>query len=173
MGLSFMMARAIEMRCRSPPEREAPPSPITVSYPSGKAVIKSWQQVDAASRPDLFAPLAHYMPRESFENLLANDNVLALLATEHGRAVGCCFVSLLERSISSPGKTAYIDLLVVDAPCRHRGIGRALFAEVEKCARKFGAQRVELIMWSHNAIAQKAYAAYGMTLQRSIDEIAL
>ena len=49
----------------------------------------------------------------------------------------------------------------------------ALFAEVEKCAHKFGAQRVELMMWSHNAIAQKAYAAYGMTLQRSIDEIAL
>ena len=49
----------------------------------------------------------------------------------------------------------------------------ALFAELEKCARKFGAQRVELMVWSHNAIAQKAYAAYGMTLQRSIDEIAL
>ena len=49
----------------------------------------------------------------------------------------------------------------------------ALFAEVEKCARKFGTQRVELMVWSHNAIAQKAYAAYGMTLQRSIDEIAL
>ena len=49
----------------------------------------------------------------------------------------------------------------------------ALFADVEKCARKFGAQRVELIVWSHNAIAQKAYAAYGITLQRSICEIAL
>lgn len=49
----------------------------------------------------------------------------------------------------------------------------ALFAEVEKCARKFGAQRVELMVWSHDAIAQKAYAAYGMTLQRSIYEIAL
>lgn len=46
----------------------------------------------------------------------------------------------------------------------------ALFAEVEKCARKFGAQRVELMVWSHNAIAQKAH---GITLQRSIDEIAL
>lgn len=49
----------------------------------------------------------------------------------------------------------------------------ALFAEVKKCARKFGVQRVELMVWSHNAIAQKAYAAYSMTLQRSIYEIAL
>ncbi len=142
-------------------------------YAAVDKLLLQLQQADAASRPDLFAPLTHYMPRETFENLLANDNVLTLLATEHGRAVGCCFVSLLEHSISSPGKTAYIDLLVVDAPCRHRGIGRALFAEVEKRARKFGAQRVELMVWSHNAIAQKAYAAYGMTPQRSIYEIAL
>ena len=49
----------------------------------------------------------------------------------------------------------------------------ALFAEVEKCARKFGAQQVELMVWSHNAITQKAYAAYSMTFQRSIYEIAL
>ena len=42
-GESFIMARAMEMRCFSPPEREAPPSPITVSYPSGSAMIKSWQ----------------------------------------------------------------------------------------------------------------------------------
>lgn len=49
----------------------------------------------------------------------------------------------------------------------------ALFAEVEKCARKFGAQRVELMVWSHNTITQKAYVAYGITLQRSICGIAL
>ncbi len=52
-------------------------------------------------------------------------------------------------------------------------LGRTLFTEVEKRARQFGAQRVELMVWSHNAIAQKAYAAYGMTPQRSIYEIAL
>ena len=35
------MQRAMEMRCRSPPERLAPPSPITVSNPSGRAITKS------------------------------------------------------------------------------------------------------------------------------------
>lgn len=30
MGASFSMARAIEIRCFSPPERLAPPSPMTV-----------------------------------------------------------------------------------------------------------------------------------------------
>lgn len=148
--------------------------PVTrFDYDAVDRLLLQLQQADAASRPDIFSPLAHYMPRKTFENLLANENILALLAQEHGRVVGCCFVSLLERSISSPDKTAYIDLLVVDAPCRRRGIGRALFAEVEKRARRFGARRVELTVWSHNAAAQKAYAAYGMTPQRSIYEIAL
>lgn len=148
--------------------------PITrFDYTAVDRLLLQLQQADAASRPDIFAPMHHYMPREAFENLLANENILTLLATEHGHAVGCCFVSLLERSISSPDKVAYIDLLVVDAAHRHCGIGRALFAEVEKHARKFGAQRVELTVWSHNAIAQKAYTAYGMTPQRSIYEIFL
>ena len=31
MGASFRMARAMEIRCRSPPERVPPPSPRTVS----------------------------------------------------------------------------------------------------------------------------------------------
>lgn len=148
--------------------------PVTrFDYAAVDRLLMQLQQADTASRPDLFSPLTHYMPRSTFENLLDNDNIIALLAQEHGKAVGCCFVSLLERSISSPTKTAYIDLLVVDAPYRRRGIGRALFAEVEKRARQFGASRVELTVWSHNTTAQKAYTAYGMTPQRSIYEISL
>ena len=49
MGASFSMARAMEMRCFSPPESEPPPSPKTVSYPSGSAMIKSWQQAALAA----------------------------------------------------------------------------------------------------------------------------
>ena len=36
------MALAMEILCFSPPDRLAPPSPIIVSYPSGKASINSW-----------------------------------------------------------------------------------------------------------------------------------
>ena len=66
---------------------------------------------------------------------------------------------------------AYIDLLVVDAAHRRQGIGRKMFAEVERQARRAGAQKVELTVWSHNKIAQQAYAAYGMMPQRSIYEM--
>ena len=40
-GASFIIALAMDMRCFSPPERLVPPSPITVSYPSGSCIIKS------------------------------------------------------------------------------------------------------------------------------------
>ena len=43
-GPSFMMARAMESRWRSPPESVPPPSPSTVSYPCGSIVINSWQR---------------------------------------------------------------------------------------------------------------------------------
>lgn len=70
-------------------------------------------------------------------------------------------------------KIAYIDLLVVDARHRRRGIGKGLFQEVQKRARKVGFDRVELMVWSHNKIAERAYESYGMTPQRSIYEIRL
>ena len=142
-------------------------------YPAVDRLLLQLQQADVTARPDQFAPMAHYMPQESFENLLKNENVLALLVQERLEVVACCFVSLLDRSSFHPCKTAYIDLLVVDEKHRRQGIGKMLFREVETRARRFGAQRVELMVWSHNTIAEKAYAAYGMTPQRSIYEIAL
>ena len=42
MGESFKIARAIAMRCASPPDKCLPPSPSIVSYPCGKLMIKSW-----------------------------------------------------------------------------------------------------------------------------------
>ena len=40
-GASFKIAWAMEMRCFSPPEKLPPPSPTTVSYPLGRAMMKS------------------------------------------------------------------------------------------------------------------------------------
>ena len=67
-------------------------------------------------------------------------------------------------------KTAYVDELVVDERCRRRGIGKALFQEAERRARKLGAQRIDLMVWSFNENAIKAYDTYGMTPQRHIYE---
>ena len=142
-------------------------------YAAVDRLLLQLQQLDVQARPDLFAPMAHYMPRDAFDSLLQNDNVVAFLAQDRLEVVGCCFVSLLDSSAVNPNKTAYIDLLVVDEKHRHKGIGRALFAEVKKRAERFGAGKIELMVWSHNRVAQDAYRAYGMTPQRSIYEVSV
>ncbi len=140
-------------------------------YRAVDSLLMQLHRMDVAGRPDLFAPQTHYMPRESFECLLENENVLALVAQERGQTLGCCFVSLLEHREPKPRKAAYIDLLVVDEAHRRQGVGKALFRDVQKRARALGAQSVELTVWSYNTDAVKAYQAYGMTPQRSIYEI--
>ena len=80
-------------------------------YDAVDRLLLQLQQADARSRPDMFAPMAHYMPRESFDCLLENDNVVAFVAQERLDIVACCFVSLLDSSSAHPVKIAYIDLL--------------------------------------------------------------
>lgn len=142
-------------------------------YPAVDGLLLQLQQLDVDGRPDLFKPLEHYMPQETFENLLQNENISTYLAFEHGQAVGCCFVSALEKSGVCPMKIFYIDLLVVDKKYRRQGIGKQLFAEVQKAAARSGAKRIELMVWSHNTDAMKAYEFYGMKPQRSIYEISV
>lgn len=68
---------------------------------------------------------------------------------------------------------AYIDLLVVDEKHRRKGVGRTIFQEVQKRAKKVGAKRIDLMVWSHNPVAESAYKAYGMTPQRTVYEITI
>lgn len=128
-------------------------------------------QMDVANRPDMFAPADEYMTRECYESLVESPTVISILAQKHREILGCCFVSLLGKKDVDENKTAYIDLLVVDEPHRRKGIGRALFEEVQKRAKKIGAHRVDLTVWSYNEDAVSAYESYGMTPLRSVYEV--
>lgn len=139
-------------------------------YPAVDRLLMQLHAIDVQGRPEQFAPCDHYMSREAFENLLENDNILAFLVQEHGKVLGCCFVSVLEHPGTVPCKAAYIDLLVVDKDHRRQGIGREMFRYVRKCAHRMGADRVELMVWNYNDAAIRAYQSYGMTPQRSIYE---
>ena len=77
---------------------------------------------------------------------------------------------MLDRSGMVKMKTAYIDLIVVDEKHRRKGIGKTLFQAVQKRARKIGAKRIDLMVWSHNQIAVDAYKSYGMVPQRCVYE---
>ena len=128
-------------------------------------------QMDVSNRPDMFSPANQYMTQECYENLVDSPTVISILAQKHRDILGCCFVSLLGKEGLDESKTAYIDLLVVDEPHRRKGIGKALFQEVQKRAKKMGAHRVDLTVWNYNKDAVCAYESYGMTPLRSVYEV--
>ena len=142
-------------------------------YKAVDNLLLQLHQQDVTSRPDLFSPTDHYMTKESFDNLVESRHVMTILAQQRMEILGCCFVSMLEKSGDAHIKTAYIDLLVVDEKHRRKGIGKALFNEVQRRARKVGAKRVNLTVWSYNKIAESAYESYGMTPLRSVYEIGI
>lgn len=127
-------------------------------------------EVDVKGRAELFLEMEHFMSRDSFESLVENGEIWAILAEKWGEALGCCFVSTMERSAMVEMKTAYIDLIVVDEKHRRKGIGKALFQAVEKRAKRLGAKRVDLMVWNHNQTAMDAYESYGMVPQRCVYE---
>ena len=139
-------------------------------YEAIDKLLLQLHDVDVKGRPELFVEMEHFMSRDAFESLIDNEEVTAVLAEKWGEIVGCCFVSMLDASGMVKMKTAYIDLIVVDQKHRRKGIGKALFQAVQKRARKLGAKRIDLMVWSHNEIAAKAYDSYGMVRQRSVYE---
>ena len=142
-------------------------------YAAIDALLLQIHQVDVDGRPDMFWPIEQYMTRESFDSLVTNKNVISILAQEWGEIIGCCFVSMMERSGMVRMKSAYIDLIVVDEQHRNNGVGKAIFNEVKKRAKKAGAKRIDLMVWSHNDVAIRAYESYGMTPQRTVYEISI
>ena len=139
-------------------------------YAAIDKLLLQLHDVDVNGRPELFVKKEHYMPKDSFDHLIKNAEIGAILAEIRGEVGGCCFVSMLSCSGMVKMKTAYIDLLVVDERHRRQGIGKALFEAVAKRAEKHGAKRVDLMVWNHNQIAMDAYESYGMVRQRSVYE---
>ena len=139
-------------------------------YEAIDRLLLQLHHVDVVGRPELFLDMDHFMTKESFNSLIKNPDMITILAEQRGRILGCCFVSMMNRSGMVPMKTAYIDLLVVDEPYRRNGIGQTLFQSVQKRARKMGAKRIDLMVWSHNQTAIDAYESYGMRPQRCVYE---
>ena len=140
-------------------------------YAAVDSLLLQLHRVDVRGRPELFTDIRQYLPQASFESLVDNQEIISILAEVDGAVVGCCFASMMDRSGMVKMKTAYIDLLVVDEAHRRKGIGSALFQAVQRRAKKAGAKRIDLMVWSHNEVAIQAYEAYGMVPQRCIYEI--
>jgi mycothiol synthase len=74
--------------------------------------------------------------------LLRRPHVALVAAAAAGRVIGACFGSAGQRP--APGQDGFIDLIVVEAGERRRGVGRRLVAEMERQLAERGCERVLL-----------------------------
>ena len=105
-------------------------------------------------------PLSQEVRDTLVAGLAAAGNAFSLIARVGGEPVGLanCFHGY---STFAARPLVNIHDMVVDARFRGRGIGRALFAEIEAIAASRGACKVTLEVLSGNAPARALYASLG------------
>ena len=105
-------------------------------YEAVDRLLLQLHRVHVDGRPELFHDLEHFMSRDSFENLIADEDMFAILVEKWDKVVGCCFTSVLNHSGMVAMKTVYIDQIVVDEKNRRKKIGAKMFKAVRKYAKK-------------------------------------
>jgi ribosomal protein S18 acetylase RimI-like enzyme len=122
------------------------------------------QKLHRAAMPDRYRdpPLGEL--EDWMRRLLADPDVVLLIAEEDGSALGFAVV----RREVSPGNTfalprlrAMVEGIGVATTARRRGAGRALMAGAEELARSWGAAAIVLDVQSFNTDAESFYRALG------------
>lgn len=93
--------------------------------------------------------------------ILAEDRRVVLVAEGSGSVAGVADVVVVASLLDGGVPHAVLDSLVVDAPCRGRGIGRALVSGVRRAARDAGCCRVELLSSKDLSRAHAFYRTVG------------
>lgn len=139
-------------------------------YAEVDRILLQLHRVHVEGRPELFLDKENAVIQDNFNNIVENDEIISIIAEVNHKVVGVCFVSMMGTSGMVRMKTAYINEIAVDEKYRRQGIGRKLFKEAEKRAKRMGAVRIDLVVWSFNTLAIAAYEDYGMIPQRHIYE---
>ena len=98
-----------------------------------------------------------------------DDLAMQLVAVESGRVIGTCRV-LVEDGVGRLGRMA------VAAPARGRGVGAAILAAAERCARDAGARlmRLHAQRYVEDLYAAAGYAPYGEPfLEEGIEHVSM
>ena len=99
--------------------------------------------------------------------LLADRRAAVLVADRGGTVVGMVTGQLVV-STAEGGLSALVEDLVVDAPRRKKGVGRALLAAIEGWAESRGATRLQLLADRENAPALAFYEREGWRTTRLV-----
>lgn len=127
--------------------------------------------VHAEGRPDIFVKDSTKYTESELTDILDNPTSPVFVSEdEEGRVVAYCFCKVQDstghRNLK-PLRTLYIDDLCVDASCRGRHIGSALYSEVREWAKANGFHNLTLNVWACNPKAEAFYRALGLTPQRT------
>lgn len=131
-------------------------------------IIKLLGQVGAIhhdKRPDLFKSGTKY-DKDQLADILKDESRPILVAVESGFVLGYAFSVIKqnpENGILTNIKTLYLDDLCVDEKRRGEHIGKKLYLEVLKMAKRLGCYNVTLNAWCLNPDAISFYEAVGMT----------
>jgi ribosomal protein S18 acetylase RimI-like enzyme len=124
-----------------------------------------WREVD-----DLHAGLAPAYFRKAaraeseWRELLTAADAAVFVAEEAGRPVGVVSVRVYETPPDPamvPLRRGHVEMLVVSAAHRRRGLGKALMDEVASWARRQGAAELVLTVWAGNRAAEAFYDRLG------------
>jgi len=122
---------------------------------------------------DLERFLAEYRTEERFAAQLAEPAVLVQLAEDQGQLLGYCLIErghgFAERPAPQPRRPVFLSQLYCAASATGRGIGAALIAWAIAEARAWGADEIQLSVYSENLGAQRFYRRYGFAKLADID----
>ncbi len=141
--------------------------------PAVSALIGELHALHAASRPDMYVPVADPYAREEYEKRASSADWISLVAEDSadgGKLVAVAFVELRARTCMVNAPSAYMYDICVREDCRRQKIGTMLYRMAEREARLRGARRLDLCVWAFNEPAAAFYRKMGFAPQRIILE---
>jgi ribosomal protein S18 acetylase RimI-like enzyme len=122
---------------------------------------------------DLAAFLAEYRIPEKFRQHLADPPTLVEVAEEDGRLAAYCLIvrghRFDEQGEPHPERPVFVSQLYCAPEMTGRGLGAALLEWAIAEARAWGADALQLSVFSENFGAQRFYQRYGFTKVADID----
>ncbi len=140
------------------------------------ALLQEVLELHAKIRPDVFVSGTTKYTREELEGMFGDDERPIYVAVDDDdEVVGYAFCQIRKQPFSNnmvPFESMFIDDLCVDASCRGKHVGEALFNHVKEEARRLGCYEVTLNVWSGNDGAERFYEKMGMkTKERQMEYI--
>jgi ribosomal protein S18 acetylase RimI-like enzyme len=130
-------------------------------------------EVHHEGRPDLFySGVKKYTDEEIFQ-ILENEKTPVFVAVEDEKVLGyafCIFTEVKGSHILKDVKSLYLDDLCVDAACRGKHVGKALYEHVRAFAKEEGCYNLTLNVWSCNKSAMGFYEKMGLIPQKTVLE---